>query len=93
MNKAELVNRIAEKTGQTRKNVELVVDSLLTEIMFSLADGEDVKLSGFGNFEVRLRKGRYGTNPNNNNEKIYIEPSKSVGFKPGKLIKEVLKDK
>jgi len=90
MNKADLVSRIAEKTGQTRKSVELIVDSFLSEVMFALGEGEDVKLSGFGNFELRERKGHYGTNPNNNNEKIFIESTRNVGFKPGKLIKEII---
>lgn len=89
MNKAELVERVAESTGKTKKEAGMVVDTVLQTISDALQKGEKVTLIGFGNFEVRERAARVGRNPQTG-EEIQIEASKVPSFKPGKQLKELV---
>lgn len=89
MNKAELVEQVAEKTGKTKKEAGLAVDSVFQAISEALEEGEKVTLIGFGNFEVRERAARKGRNPQTG-EEIHIEASKVPAFKPGKQLKEAV---
>jgi len=89
MNKAELIERVAERTGKTKKEAGIVVDSVLQSISEALKSGEKVTLIGFGNFEVRERAARTGRNPQTG-EEIQIEASKVPAFKPGKQLKELV---
>lgn len=91
MNKQELVSKISEKTSYTKKDVGIVVDALMEVIKETLSKGEKVQLVGFGNFEVRERSARKGRNPKTG-ETIIIPASKSVGFKPGSVLKESVKN-
>jgi DNA-binding protein HU-beta len=63
MNKNDLVNNISEKSGMTKKDVEAVVNGLLTEITGALKEGDKVQFVGFGTFETRERSSRTGRNP------------------------------
>lgn len=87
MNKAELVEKVAEQTGKTKKETGLIVDAVFQSIAEALKGGEKVTLIGFGNFEVRDRAARTGRNPQTG-EEIKIEASKVPAFKPGKQLKE-----
>ncbi|SHE96049.1 bacterial nucleoid protein Hbs [Seinonella peptonophila] len=87
MNKAELVERVAEITGKTKKEAAASVDAIFKAISEALEKGEKVTLIGFGNFEVRERAARTGRNPQTG-EEIQIEASKVPAFKPGKQLKE-----
>lgn len=89
-NKAELVERIANETGFTKKDVSLTVDTLFESIQEFLAKGEKVQIIGFGNFEVRERAARKGRNPQTG-EEIEIAASKIPGFKAGKALKDAVK--
>ena len=89
MNKAELVKAVALKAEVTARDAEKVIDEALKLIEDTLVAGEEVKLSGFGVFEKKERAARVGTNPSTG-EKIQIEASKSVSFKPSKALKEKL---
>lgn len=89
MNKKELIGAVAEATGQTKKDVELVVDSTFDVITSALKDGEKVKIHGFGNFEVRERAARKGRNIQTG-EEITIPASKVAKFKPAKTLKDVV---
>jgi DNA-binding protein HU-beta len=89
MNKAELIERVAEKTGKTKKEAGQAVDAILNAISEALKSGEKVTLIGFGNFEVRDRAARTGRNPQTG-EEIKIEASKVPAFKPGKKLKEAV---
>jgi DNA-binding protein HU-beta len=90
MNKPELITRVAEKTGLTKKDASKAVDALLLTIMEALKNGEKVQLIGFGNFEVRHRAARKGRNPLTGQE-INIEASKVPAFSAGKQLKEAVK--
>jgi len=87
MNKAELTNAVAEKTGQTKKVSDEVITAVFDVIRDSLVGGEKVQLVGFGSFEVKHREARVGRNPKTR-ESISIPASKSPVFKPGKQLKD-----
>lgn len=89
-NKAELIERVAEKTNLTKKEVTATVDALFEVIQEALQEGEKVQVIGFGNFEVRDRAARKGRNPQTG-EEIEIAASKVPAFKPGKALKDAVK--
>ncbi|HEY9645721.1 MAG TPA: HU family DNA-binding protein, partial [Chroococcidiopsis sp.] len=62
MNKAELVDAIAERTSITKKEADAIVSAMVDTIMETLVSGEKVTLVGFGTFEVRDRAAREGRN-------------------------------
>ena len=63
MNKTDLINNISDKSGLTKKDVESVLNSFLSEVTDALAGGDKVQLIWFGTFETRKRAGRTGRNP------------------------------
>ena len=89
MNKAELINAAAEKAGLSKKDTEAVVNATLDTIANTLAEGEEVRLVGFGTFEVKKREARMGRNPKTK-EPIPIAASKVPAFKPGKALKDAV---
>lgn len=89
MNKAELVEEIANQSGLTKKACREVVDAIASVITESLARGEKVTLVGFGSFKVITKKARRGRNPQTG-EEIQI-PSKDVPkFESGKNLREAV---
>ena len=89
MNKAELINAVAEKAGLSKKDTETVVNATIDVIAGALADGDKVQLVGFGAFEVKSRAERTGRNPKTK-EEIKIPASKVPVFKPGKALKDAV---
>ena len=89
MNRVELVAKIAENSGLTKADAEKALDSTLKAIEGALKDGDDIRLIGFGNFEVKTRGERTGRNPKTG-EKITIAATKAVVFKAGKALKEAV---
>lgn len=87
MNKTELINSIAEKTGLTKKDSEKSVNAFLQSVEETLQKGDKVSLVGFGTFEVRTRKARTGRNPQTG-DPIEIPASKVPAFKAGKALKD-----
>lgn len=86
MNKADLINSVAQDTGLTKKDTERAINAFVANIEKALAKGEKVSLVGFGTFEVRPRKARVGRNPRTG-ETIEIPASKVPTFKPGKALR------
>lgn len=86
MNKNELIADVAAKTGMSKQQAAEAVDSVLRSIASGLANGEEVKLPGFGNFSVRERAARSGRNPATG-EQIQIPAQKSPKFSPSKTLK------
>ncbi|MGG7164597.1 HU family DNA-binding protein [Clostridium ihumii] len=89
MNKLELVTSMAEKSGLTKKDVEVVLKSFIESVEEALARGEKVQLVGFGTFETRERAARKGRNPRTK-EEIDIPASKAPVFKAGKEFKDIV---
>ncbi|MBP7176995.1 MAG: HU family DNA-binding protein [Ruminiclostridium sp.] len=87
MNKTELVNAIAAKSGLSKKNSEAALNALVASVEDALVAGEKVVLVGFGTFEVKQRAERKGRNPQTKAE-ITIPASKAPVFKAGKGLKD-----
>ena len=89
MNKSELINAVAEKAALSKKDSESAVTAALDAIAAALAEGDEVRLVGFGTFEVKKREARIGRNPKTK-EEIQIPATKIPAFKPGKALKEAI---
>lgn len=89
MNKKELVKAISEKLGTTQKAATEYLDGIVEVIMEALAEGTEVKISGFGTFSVTERAAREGRNPMTG-ETIQIAASKSPKFKAAKGLKDAV---
>jgi len=85
--KKELTRVLAEKTGLPQKQTAAFLDALTVEIGARLADGDQVKLTGFGTFSTQKRAARQGKNPATG-ANIQIPASVSPIFKAGKELKE-----
>ncbi len=90
MNKTELVAKVADKAGITKKDADKAVAAVFDSIVAELKKGEKVALIGFGTFEVRTRAARNGINPLTK-APIKIAASKSPVFKAGKAFKDAIK--
>ncbi|MCL4392801.1 HU family DNA-binding protein [Patescibacteria group bacterium] len=90
MLKAEVVDRVASQTGLTKKAAGEAVDSFVDVVTSALKRGDDVLLTGFGKFEVRVRSQREGRNPQTG-AKINIPASKTPAFRAGKALKVAVK--
>ena len=88
MNKSQLIDAVAQKTGMKKKDAEGAVNATMGVIEDALKKGEKVQLIGFGTFEVRQRKARTGRNPRKPGETIKIAASKAPVFKAGKALKD-----
>jgi DNA-binding protein HU-beta len=91
MNKAELITRIADKVGVTKKQAEDMVESFVAIVTDTIRQGGEVTIAGFGAFMSKQRKGRTGVNPQNPSEKIQIPSVTVPKFKAGKGLKDALK--
>lgn len=89
MNKNELINAVAEKAALSKKDAEAAVTAALDAVAAALAEGDEVRLVGFGTFEVKKREARIGRNPKTK-EEIQIPATKVPSFKPGKALKDVV---
>ena len=89
MNKEELVQEVARKTKNSQKNVADIINTTMLVVQRTVAKGKKVTLVGFGSFEARKRAARTGRNPQTG-KAIQIPASKSVGFKPGKGLKDAV---
>ena len=85
--KKELVNRIAERTGQTKVITKEIIQLFLDEIINELASGNRLEFREFGVFEVKPRKARRAQNPRTL-EKVHVPPKKVVKFKVGRIMRE-----
>jgi DNA-binding protein HU-beta len=91
MKKAELVAKVVEKTSLSKKDASVAIDAIFDEISAAMIRGEQVSLVGFGTFGSKERKARTCVNPLKPGEKIEVPAMKVPSFKPGKPLKESLK--
>lgn len=94
MNKSDMVQALADRTGLSRADatraVEAVFDPDTGLIAEALRGGDRVQITGFGTFEAKERKARTGRNPRTGTE-IRIGPTVSASFRPGKALKDAVK--
>jgi len=91
MTKAELVNRLMQKTELGKRDASVVVQTILDSIIDSLQDGEKVELRGFGSFKIRVRGPRKGRNPKTG-EAGEVPGKKIPYFKPGKELRDLINE-
>jgi DNA-binding protein HU-beta len=89
MNKAELIEKVAVAAELNKASATRAVEAVLDNIATTLKNGEQVTLSGFGNFSVTMRAARTGRNPRTG-ESIAIPASKNPKFKAGKGLKDAV---
>lgn len=91
MNKAELIESLAAKTGIDKKQVETLLNAFEALVYTTLKSGGEVTLTGFGTFSAKVRGARLGVNPQNPTQKIQVPAVTVPKFKAGKNFKEALK--
>jgi len=89
MTKADIVERIFDKFGYSKKDIAEVVDIVFETIKGTLEVGDEVKISGFGNFSVRHKRERKGRNPQTG-EEIRISERKVMAFKASQILKKAI---
>ena len=90
MNKTELVDAMAKKSGLSKKDTAAALDAFTETIAKTLKKGDKVQLVGFGTFEVRNRAAKQGHNPRTG-EPMTVPASKLPAFKAGKALKDAVK--
>ncbi|MDP2144716.1 MAG: HU family DNA-binding protein [Gallionella sp.] len=89
MNRKELIDALADKTGSTKADADRNIAALIDIVTATLKKGDSIALVGFGTFEVRKRAARTGRNPATGAE-LKIKASKVPAFKAGKALKDAV---
>lgn len=92
MTKAELVERVSAQINLSKKQTEVIVNTLFQSITNSLGEGDKVELRGFGSFRVRHRDARVARNPKSG-DKVDVPAKKVPFFKAGKELRELVDEK
>ena len=87
LTKAEMAERLFAEVGLNKREAKEFVDAFFEAIRKALEDGEQIKLSGFGNFELRSKNQRPGRNPKTG-EEIPISARRLVTFRAGQRLKQ-----
>ncbi|MDO6427765.1 MULTISPECIES: integration host factor subunit alpha [Thalassotalea] len=91
LTKAEVAEHLFEKVGLSKRDAKDIVEIFFEEIRETLEAGQQVKLSGFGNFDLREKSERPGRNPKTG-EDIPISARRVVTFRPGQKLKSRVED-
>ncbi|MGE0632633.1 MAG: integration host factor subunit alpha [Pseudobdellovibrionaceae bacterium] len=89
MTKADIVEKVYEKIGFSKKEASELVEMVFATMKTELVDGEKIKISGFGNFVVRGKKERIGRNPQTGDQ-ITISARRVLTFRPSQVLKAML---
>jgi integration host factor subunit alpha len=89
MTKADIVERIYEKVGFSKKESAELVETVFDLIKNTLEEGDKIKIAGFGNFVVKEKADRRGRNPQTG-EEITISARKILTFKPSQVLKAAI---
>jgi integration host factor subunit alpha len=89
MTKADIVEKVYEKIGFSKKEASELVEMVFGSLKDRLVKGEKVKISGFGKFEVREKKSRIGRNPQTG-DRITISARRVLNFSPSQVLKAML---
>lgn len=93
MTRSVLIEKVAEKVeGLTRKQTEIVVETVFESIKEALRRGEKIEIRGFGNFRLKHRRPRKARNPKTG-ESVEVPSKKVLYFKAGKALREDLNSK
>jgi integration host factor subunit alpha len=89
LTKAELANSLCDKLGLSKADAKELVENFFEEICLTLEKGDPIKISGFGNFELKDKKARPGRNPKTGAE-VTISPRRVVTFKQGQKLRAIM---
>jgi integration host factor subunit alpha len=89
LTKADIVERVYNKIGFSKKEASDLVELVFATLKNSLNEGEKVKISGFGNFTVKEKKARTGRNPQTGDQ-ITISARRVLTFKPSQILKDII---
>jgi integration host factor subunit beta len=87
MTKADLVEEVTQLGDLTRRDGEMIVDTIFDSVIHALRSGDKIEIRGFGSFRTRQRRGRIGRNPKTG-EKVEVPAKKIPFFKPSKELKD-----
>ena len=91
MTKADIVEKISLMTDFTKRESAEIVECVFDLVKSTLGEGKNLKIAGFGNFEVREKAARRGRNPQTG-EVIEITPRRVLTFKPSQVLKKSLNE-
>ena len=91
MTKSDIAGRVADRIGLSRSAAGNAVDAVFEAVGDALANGEEVRVAGFGTFGTRNRQDRTGRNPRTG-ESLSIPASTALAFKAGKALKDSVND-
>ncbi len=89
MTKADLIDEVSRVVEITRKDSEVIVDSIFDSVVKSLKADEKIEIRGFGSFRTRQRQSRIGRNPKTG-EKVEVPSKRIPYFKPSKELKDLV---
>src|SRR5581483_1425668 len=89
MTKADLIEEVSKLVELTRKDSEVIVETIFGSIVRSLHAGDKIEIRGFGSFRTRQRKPRVGRNPKTG-ERVDVPAKKIPFFKPSKELKDLV---
>jgi integration host factor subunit alpha len=92
MTKADIVEQVFKEVEISKKDAQDIVENVFSVIKDSLAKGEKVKISGFGNFSIRDKSSRRGRNPQTGTD-MEISARRVLSFKPSQVLKEDIQSK
>lgn len=89
MTKADLIEEVSRVVEMTRKDSEVIVESIFDSIVRSLRTGDKIEIRGFGSFRTRQRQPRIGRNPKTGS-RVEVPPKRIPFFKPSKELKDLV---
>src|SRR5882672_8341570 len=89
MTKADLIDEVSRLAELTRKDSEVIVETIFDSVVRSLRAGDKIEIRGFGSFRTRQRKPRVGRNPKTG-DRVDVPAKKIPYFKPSKELKDVI---
>ena len=91
MTKAEFIDKVADKSGLSKKDAAAAVDAFLEAVEDALKNGDTVTFTGFGKFSTQHRAARTGVNPRNPGEKVHIPAATVPKFSAGSALKAAVR--
>jgi len=89
MTKADLVEEVVRVSGLSKKQAEIIVNTVFASIVEALESDDKIELRGFGSFRVRRRRSRQGRNPKTGDQ-VAVPEKRIPYFKPGKELKDLI---
>jgi DNA-binding protein HU-beta len=89
MTKVELIDKVAEGLGLPKREIEKMLEKLISTIQNALKSGEKVSVAGLGTFVVKEKKERMARNPKTG-DTVHVPAKKAPKFRPGKELKEII---